>query len=53
VCELCRRVKPLSLLEIANISQEYRDDPADYLWLCKKCHTWYDNIGKKTSITQL
>jgi len=44
VCELCRREK--TFLDIANISGSYLDDPTDYLWLCRRCHIWYDNLAE-------
>lgn len=34
-CERCGKRKPQDL---ANISQQYKRDPNDYEWLCRKCH---------------
>lgn len=43
-CEHCHQKKPL---QAANISGEYKRDVNDYIWLCRKCHTAYDEIPAK------
>lgn len=35
LCENCKKDKPIDL---ANISQEYRRDIFDFIWLCRRCH---------------
>lgn len=35
-CSLCN--KKTSVLDLANISQEYKRIPSDYEYLCRKCH---------------
>lgn len=40
VCENCGQDKPLDL---ANKSQQYLRDVADWFWLCRSCHRTYDN----------
>ena len=34
-CEICKKNKPHDLV---NISKEYRRDPDDYEWICRRCH---------------
>lgn len=40
-CELCNVVRPL---QAANISGRYMRDVNDYKWLCRRCHSRFDNI---------
>lgn len=42
-CSLCL-LNPSQ--ELANLSQEYKLDPKDWIWLCKTCHRRYDNGWK-------
>jgi hypothetical protein len=35
LCERCKKNKPYDL---ANISQKYKRDVNDYLWVCRGCH---------------
>lgn len=39
-CNHCGEVKPLDL---ANKSHEYKRELDDWLWLCRRCHSKYDN----------
>lgn len=39
-CEHCNKKRKLDL---ANISDKYKRDIDDYLWLCRSCHEKYDN----------
>ena len=41
-CEHCHKVKPL---EAANISGKYLRDVNDYLWLCPRCHLYFDIVN--------
>lgn len=47
-CEKCGIV--YDKLDLANISQEYRRDINDYLWLCRKCHMREDGRIEKLKI---
>jgi hypothetical protein len=38
-CSMCGEIKPL---ELANVSHKYKRDIRDFIWLCRKCHKWYD-----------
>src|SRR3990167_9188467 len=38
-CEKCNNKKPL---QAANISGEYKRDINDFMWLCARCHVYYD-----------
>lgn len=40
LCEDCHKEKKL---ELANISGEYKEDIKDYKYLCRSCHTTFDN----------
>jgi len=40
--KLCSHCKQEKELQLANISQEYRRDINDFMWLCGKCHKAYD-----------
>lgn len=44
-CSICKEEK--SYLDIANISQEYKRDLADWEWLCRKCHMVKDGRMEK------
>lgn len=48
-CQFCGKNKPLDL---ANISQKYKRELTDWIWLCKKCHFYQDERDKKTRATQ-
>lgn len=39
-CTYCKEEKRL---EMANISQKYKHDVSDWMWLCRKCHNRYDH----------
>jgi len=39
MCEMCR---DNPAVELANISDEYKKDIDDYLWLCTSCHHKFD-----------
>lgn len=39
LCPLCGEKKKLTL---ANIDHEYREHPAEWFYLCYKCHRHYD-----------
>jgi hypothetical protein len=41
--ELCEECNKKKLLELANISGEYKRDINDYRWLCRKCHMISDD----------
>ncbi len=43
-CEICSRTN--CRIEVANISGEYKRDITDFVWLCCKCHTKFDNLKK-------
>lgn len=43
--EFCENCGKQSLLDLANISGEYKREINDFKWLCKKCHMIYD--GRK------
>ena len=45
-CEYCSQ--PTTKLEAANISGKYKRDINDFLWLCLKCHKWYDSLKPKS-----
>lgn len=52
-CEMCNLEKDLDL---ANISQEYKRDVADWEWLCRKCHMEKDGrlkILNKNGLTSM
>lgn len=38
-CEHCNKVPPYDL---ANVSQKYRRELTDWLWLCRRCHMIQD-----------
>lgn len=38
-CEICGTKPPMDL---ANVSQEYKKDPNDFIWLCRACHIRQD-----------
>jgi hypothetical protein len=38
-CAMCGEVKPL---ELANVTGKYLRDVRDYIWVCRKCHMWWD-----------
>ena len=39
VCEICKNKRPF---DVANISQNYKRDINDFLWLCRSCHIKQD-----------
>lgn len=51
-CQCCNEEKRL---DAANISQEYKRDPADWEWLCRRCHMIKDgrlyvfNLNRRAS----
>lgn len=45
--KLCAHCKIVPPLDLANISQKYKRDINDFLWLCRKCHMIQDNRTKK------
>lgn len=47
LCERCHKNKPYDL---ANISQKYKRDVDDYLWLCRSCHNTKHNKVKNFKI---
>jgi hypothetical protein len=49
VCEMCHQKKPL---DAANISGEYRRDINDFIWLCRACHSRFDDQITKAWITR-
>lgn len=53
ICNSCKKVPPLDL---ANISQEYKEDLCDWEWLCRKCHMVKDgrinNLKTKHKLTR-
>lgn len=48
-CNHCGEIKSLDL---ANKSHLYKRELNDWLWLCKKCHTKYDDSVNKSWITR-
>lgn len=44
-CENCKQ--PKSVLDLANISQEYLRDLSDWEWLCRRCHMRKDGRMKR------
>lgn len=44
VCEHCNKVPPVDL---ANVSQKYKRDVSDFLWLCRRCHMIQDGRIKE------
>lgn len=42
-CLHCKQEKPL---ELANISQQYKRDLSDWMYICKSCHRKYDRGNK-------
>ena len=44
VCECCQKRKPQDL---ANISQKYKRDIADFEWICRQCHMEKDTRRQK------
>ena len=47
VCSYCKNQKKLDL---ANISQEYKDHVSDWIWLCRICHIKQDQRFTRPSI---
>ena len=36
--QICERCSKKGFLDLANISQEYKRDVEDFIWLCRSCH---------------
>lgn len=47
-CDICGKEK---ILDLANKSGKYIRSLDDWLWLCKKCHYWFDRKGGRKSAT--
>jgi len=45
--ELCRHCNLVAPYDVANISQEYKRDMSDWIWLCRKCHIKQDGRIEK------
>lgn len=48
--EICPVCKERPALDLANISQEYKRDLADWEWLCRSCHfkKYHRRLGRKS-----
>jgi len=49
--ELCQRCGLVPPRDLANISQEYKEDVTDWEWLCRKCHITGD--GRLTNLINI
>lgn len=45
-CEHCKTENPKTRYEWANISRKNKREPSDWIRLCKKCHSKFDEVGK-------
>lgn len=49
LCQICNIKKSE---ELANISQKYKRDINDFMWLCKKCHNAQDKRGERSRLAK-